>query len=251
MVLPHLWNTAQYSHKKAALSGGSITPYARSSFNWDHFSFTELAIINNIGGIGRMTTNLKIKIIIGSTRPNRFSEKPAGWIYEETRKKDGVAAELLDLRDYPMPFFDQPVSPASSGGKYENSIVKAWAAKIEDGDAFIVVTPEYNHGYPAVLKNAFDSIFPEWNHKAIGFVSYGNAGGARSVEQLRQVVVELLMLPIRPAIHIPSEITRVVMKETLPVNPELFNGLRTPVDRVEIFLNELIWNAKALKAARD
>jgi NAD(P)H-dependent FMN reductase len=124
--------------------------------------------------------------------------------------------------------------PASSGGKYENNIVKAWAAKIEDGDAFIVVTPEYNHGYPAVLKNALDSIFPEWNLKPIGFVSYGNAGGARSVELLRQVVVELLLLPMRPAIHIPSEITRVVMKKTIPVDPELFKALRSPVDRVEI-----------------
>jgi NAD(P)H-dependent FMN reductase len=191
-----------------------------------------------------------IKIIIGSTRPNRFSEKPARWIYEETRKKDGIVAELLDLRDYPMPFLDQPISPALSGGKYENSIVKAWAEKIKDGDAFIVVTPEYNHGYPAVLKNALDSIFPEWNKKPVGFVAYGNAGGARSVEQLRQVVIELQMLPIRNAIHIPSDIYRAVMNETLPVNPELFKGLRNPVDRVELFLNELIWNARALKTAR-
>jgi NAD(P)H-dependent FMN reductase len=191
-----------------------------------------------------------IKIIIGSTRPNRFSEKPARWIYEETRKKDGIVAELLDLRDYPMPFLDQPISPALSGGKYENSIVKAWAEKIKDGDAFIVVTPEYNHGYPAVLKNALDSIFPEWNKKPVGFVAYGNAGGARSVEQLRQVVIELQMLPIRNAIHIPSDIYRAVMNETLPVNPELFKGLRNPLDRVELFLNELIWNARALKTAR-
>jgi NAD(P)H-dependent FMN reductase len=191
-----------------------------------------------------------IKIIIGSTRPNRFSEKPARWIYEETRKKDGIVAELLDLRDYPMPFLDQPISPAVSGGKYENSIVKAWAEKIKDGDAFIVVTPEYNHGYPAVLKNALDSIFPEWNKKPVGFVAYGNAGGARSVEQLRQVVIELQMLPIRNAIHIPSDIYRAVMNETLPVNPELFKGLRNPLDRVELFLNELIWNARALKTAR-
>jgi NAD(P)H-dependent FMN reductase len=193
---------------------------------------------------------IRIKIIIGSTRPNRFSEKPAHWIYEETAKKDGIVAELLDLRDYPMPFLDQPISPALSRGKYENSIVTAWAKKIEDSDAFIIVTPEYNHGYPAVLKNALDSIFPEWNKKPVGFVSYGNAGGARSVEQLRQVVIELQMLPIRNAIHIPSEIYRAVMKETFPVNPELYQGLRNPVDRVEIFLNELIWNARVLKTAR-
>ena len=119
-----------------------------------------------------MDASIRIKIIIGSTRPNRFSEKPARWIYEETRKKDGIVAELLDLRDYPMPFLDQAISPALSGGKYENSIVQTWAEKIKDGDAFIIVTPEYNHGYPAVLKNALDSIFPEWNKKPVGFVAY-------------------------------------------------------------------------------
>jgi len=197
--------------------------------------------------------NIKIKVIIGSTRQNRFSEKPAYWIYEEVKKKKEVTAELLDLRDYPMPFFDDPVSPATSGGVYSNKVVKKWAEKINDGDAFIIVPPEYNHGYPAVLKNALDSIFPEWTRKVAGFVSYGNAGGSRSVEQLRQVVVELQMMPIRNAIHIPGEVYQAVMKEQVPVNPELFNPLRKSImgDRIEIFLNELLWTARAMKTARQ
>ena len=194
-----------------------------------------------------METTIKIKVIIGSTRPNRFSEKPAFWILEEVRKKEGVIAELLDLRDYPMPFFDQPIPPAMNGGKYTNEIVKTWAGKIKDGDAFIIVTPEYNHGYPAVLKNALDLIFLEWNKKPVGFVSYGNAGGARSVEQLRQVVIELQMVPIKNAIHIASDLYRTIMNEKIPVNPDLFKPLRNPVDRVETFLNELITIARALK----
>jgi NAD(P)H-dependent FMN reductase len=194
---------------------------------------------------------LKIKVIIGSTRQNRFSEKPAHWIYEEAKKKDGVKIELLDLRDYPMPFFNEPVSPAMSGGKYSNEIVNRWSEKIMDSDAFIIVTPEYNHGYPAVLKNALDSIFPEWNRKAVGFVSYGNAGGARSVEQLRQVVIELQMVPIRSAIHIPVDVYMAVMNEKVPVDPDLFKPLRDRLDRVEVFLNELISMAKALKVARE
>jgi NAD(P)H-dependent FMN reductase len=196
---------------------------------------------------------IKIKVIIGSTRQNRFSEKPAHWIYEEVKKKREVKAELLDLRDYPMPFFDDAVSPAMGGGKYFNKVVQKWAEKIKDGDAFIIVTPEYNHGYPAVLKNALDSIFPEWNRKVVGFVSYGNAGGARSVEQLRQVVVELQMIPIRNAIHIPSEVYLTVMKEQAPINPELFSPLRKSImgDRVEAFLNELLWTTQALATARQ
>ena len=104
---------------------------------------------------------IKIKVIIGSTRQNRFSEKPAQWIFEEAKKLEGVEAELLDLRDYPMPFFDDPMSPSMAKGQYSNEIVKKWADKINDGDAFIIVTPEYNHGYSAVLKNALDVIYPE------------------------------------------------------------------------------------------
>jgi NAD(P)H-dependent FMN reductase len=198
-----------------------------------------------------METPIKIKIIVGSTRQNRFSEKPAHWICEEAKKKDGVEAELLDLRDYPMPFFDEPISPAMSGGKYSNEIVKKWAEKINDGDACIIVAPEYNHGYPAVLKNALDLIFPEWNKKAVGFVSYGGVGGARSIEQLRQVAIELQMVPIRNAIHIPMEVYVAVMNEKVPVNSELFKPLRAGrMDRVEAFFDELVWMGRALKNAR-
>jgi NAD(P)H-dependent FMN reductase len=194
-------------------------------------------------------SRIKIKVIIGSTRQNRFSDKPAHWIYTEAKKK-ADEVEILDLRDYPMPFFNEPVSPAMSG-KYSNEIVKKWSEKIMDGDAFIIVTSEYNHGYPAVLKNALDSIFPEWNRKAMGFVSYGNAGGARSVEQLRQVVIELQMVPIRSAIHIPVDVYRAVMNEKVPADPDLFKPLRDPLDRVEVFLTELISMAKTLKVARE
>lgn len=201
---------------------------------------------NNMQG----ESQIKIKVIIGSTRQNRFSDKPAHWIYTEAKKKVGEV-EILDLRDYPMPFFNEPVSPAMSGGKYSNDIVNKWSEKIMDGDAFIIVSPEYNHGYPAVLKNALDSIFPEWNRKAVGFVSYGNAGGARSVEQLRQVVIELQMVPTRSAIHIPVDVYMAVMNEKVPVDPGLFKPLRDRIDRIEVFLTELISMAKTLKVARD
>jgi NAD(P)H-dependent FMN reductase len=193
-----------------------------------------------------METNIKIKIIIGSTRSNRFSEKPAKWIYEEARKRAGVSVELLDLRDYPMPFLE-PRVPAVSDWKYTNDIVKTWAEKIEDGDAFIIVTPEYNYGYPAVLKNALDSVFQEWNKKPVGFISYGRAGGVHSVEQLKQVVTQLQMVPIKNAINISDQMHRALTKEKVPVNPEVFKTLRDPVQE---FLNELIQVAKELKITR-
>jgi len=195
---------------------------------------------------------IDIKIILGSTRRNRFGDKPANWIYEETKKKPGVVAELLDLRDYPMPFFDEPMGPAMLNGNYSHESVKTWAAKIKEGDAFIMVTPEYNHGYSAVLKNAIDSIFPEWNDKPVGFLSYGSAMGARSIEQLRQVAVELRMVPIQSALHLPIGMYLAVMNEKIPVNPDLFNPLRQGMmgDRIESFFNELIPMARTLQAMR-
>jgi NAD(P)H-dependent FMN reductase len=105
---------------------------------------------------------LNIKVIIGSTRKSRFSEKPARYIFGELQKKNKIDVELLDLRDFPMPFFDSPISPMMSKGIYENRIIQKWGEKINEGDAFIIVSPEYNHGYPAVLKNAMDVIYPEW-----------------------------------------------------------------------------------------
>ena len=191
-------------------------------------------------------TTIRIKIIIGSTRANRFSEKPAQWIYEETKKRADVSVELLDLRDYPMPFLE-PRVPAARGSEHTNDILKTWSEKIKDGDAFIIVTPEYNYGYPAVLKNALDSVFQEWNKKPVGFISYGRAGGVHSVEQLKQVVTQLQMVPIKNAINIADQMHKALTKEKVSVNLEVFRMLRDPV---QVFLNELIQTAKELKKTR-
>lgn len=197
--------------------------------------------------MNKIQTPLNIKIIIGSTRQQRFSEKPAHWIYEEAKKKEGINVELLDLRDYPMPFFDEPMSPSMAQGKHTNEVVAKWAQKIKEADAYIIVTPEYNHGYPAVLKNAMDYLYHEWNRKPVGFVSYGSASGARSVEQLRMVAVELQMAPIRSAIHIPVEIFMKVWIEKVPIE-KLLPQLK---DRVDTFLADLIWWTKVLKNGRE
>ena len=195
---------------------------------------------------------MKIQIIIGSTRPGRFSEKPAGYIYDELKKKDGVEVELIDLRDWPLPFYDEPLSPASNKGRYTNGLGRKWADKIGEADGYIMVTPEYNHGYSAVLKNAIDWVFPEWKEKPVGFVGYGNVGGARAIEQLRQVAVELHMVPLRNAIHIPGEVYLALMNQHAPVNPDFFKPLREGRrgDRLEIFFQELLHLARVLKAGR-
>ena len=190
---------------------------------------------------------LNIKVIIGSTRQGRFSEKPAQWIFEEVKKLEGVEVELLDLRDYEMPFFDSPISPSMAKGQYSNETVKKWAEKINDGDAFIIVTPEYNHSTSGVLKNAIDWISPEWNKKPVAFMSYGSVGGARAVEQLRLIAVELQMAPIREAIHINGEqYFPVIMGGGDP--QKLLAGYK---DKAKNMISQLLWWAKALKIARE
>jgi len=192
-----------------------------------------------------MEKKTTIHVIIGSTRPGRFSEKIGRYVHDELKKREEVRAELVDLRDWPFPFFDEPISPAYNKGIYVNGLGKKWASKVGEADGYIMVTPEYNHGYSAVLKNAIDWVFGEWKNKPVGFVSYGNAGGARAIEQLRQVVIELQMLPIRNALHIPGEVYMAVRNLPVPVNPDLFKPLREGMrgDRVEAFFNELMKKA--------
>ena len=193
-----------------------------------------------------MNNPLSVKIIIGSTREGRFGERPAHWIVEEAKKK-GMNVELLDLRDYPLPFFNEPVSPSMIKEPYANEVVQKWTQKIAEGDAFIVVTPEYNHAAPAVLKNAFDYVGKEWNRKPIGFVSYGSVGGARAVEQLRLVAVELQMAPVRTAVHIQWPIYMAIAQAPQPVDPKIFEPVQGAADGM---LDQLAWWGGILAAAR-
>ncbi|HTK03990.1 MAG TPA: NAD(P)H-dependent oxidoreductase [Candidatus Eisenbacteria bacterium] len=192
-------------------------------------------------------TKLRIAVIVGSTRQGRFSEKPAGWIFEQVKKLPDVEAELLDLRDHPLPFYDEPITPSNFKGKYPSEAVAKWSLRIKAADAFIFVTPEYNHGYPAVLKNALDYVYDEWHRKPMGVVSYGGVSGARVTEQLRLVSIELHMAPIREALNIPPPVTAAIKKEGKPP-AEAFEAIR---ERTEVFLAELLWWAKALKEARE
>lgn len=145
------------------------------------------------------------------------------------------------------------MSPFRLNGNYANPLAKQWSEKISEADCFIMIAPEYNHGYTAVLKNAIDWLGHEWKNKPVGFVSYGNAGGARAIEQLRQVVIELQMHPIKNALHIPLDVYRAAMAEQLPVNPDIFKPMHDAMgmDRFEMFFHELIRLGRIMKAARS
>jgi NAD(P)H-dependent FMN reductase len=138
---------------------------------------------------------IKIGIIIGSTRPGRNSEAVAKWFFELAQKRGNAQYELIDIKEYNLPLLDEPAPP--SLGKYSKEHTKKWAAKIDSLDAFVFVTPEYNHSTSGALKNALDYLYKEWNNKAAGFVSFGSALGARAVEQLRLIMGELQVADIR------------------------------------------------------
>ena len=197
----------------------------------------------NLGKEQIVTT---ISVIIGSTRQGRFSEKPARWIVELVRGRN-VDARLLDLRDYPMPFFDEAMTPGRPGrAPYANEVVRRWTAEIAAADAFVFVTPEYNYGPPAVLKNAIDWVYPEWNRKAAAFVSYGSAMGARAVQQLRETAIELQLAPVRSSVHIPVATLWAHFQ-----GGDVAKGLAELEAPAKKMIDDLLWWTLALKVARS
>lgn len=189
-------------------------------------------------------SNPRIGIVIGSVREGRFAEKAAEWIAAVAAARDDIEIEVLDLKDYPLPMFDEQMSPA--WGPSKNEVATLWQARLNSLDGFIMTAAEYNHAPAAVLKNAMDYAYLEWANKPVGFVGYGGVGGARAVEQLRLVAVELQMAPIRTAVHV-----------VLPDFMVLRSGEKT-FDEIEHLgksatdmLDQLVWWARALKTARE
>jgi NAD(P)H-dependent FMN reductase len=143
---------------------------------------------------------IKIAIIIGSTRPFRNAEPVAHWVHQIVSRRNDAMVELVDLKDFDLPLLDEP-APAAMG-QYSQPHTRAWAAKIAPFDAYIFVTPEYNHAPSAALKNAIDYLYGEWNNKAAGFVSYGIAGGRLAVEHLRLIMSELQVADVQAQVSL-------------------------------------------------
>ena len=138
---------------------------------------------------------IRVAIVTGSTRPSRKSEAVADWVYSHANKRHDAEYVVVDIAKYKLPLFDESIPPRMA--RYQNDHTKAWAAEIDRYDAFVFVTPEYNHSLSAALKNAIDYLFREWHHKAAGFVSYGADKGVRAVEHLRQILGELAVADVR------------------------------------------------------
>ena len=183
---------------------------------------------------------IKIAIIVGSTRPGRNGEAVAKWVYEVSRKRSDAEFELVDIKDFNLPLLDEPMPPIM--GQYSKPHTKVWAAKIGEFDAYVFVTPEYNHGTSGALKNAIDFLFAEWNNKAAGFVSYGGASGARAVEQLRLNLAEVQMATVRNQV--------LLSMYTDFENFSVFKPGPTKEQSVNEMLDQLIAWGSALKTLR-
>ncbi|RAZ78592.1 NADPH-dependent FMN reductase [Mesorhizobium atlanticum] len=185
----------------------------------------------------------KIAIIVGSTRAARFADAPTQWIAKIAKTHADIDVEIVDLRDWPLPFFDEVAS--SAWAPSQNEVAQRWQKKIAEFDGFIFTAAEYNHAPTGVLKNAIDYAANEWNKKPAGFVGYGSVGGARAVEQLRLIAVELQMAPVKSAVHIAwGDFLAVRQGEKKLEDIEHLNQAAAAL------INDVAWWAKVLKAAR-
>jgi NAD(P)H-dependent FMN reductase len=184
----------------------------------------------------------RIAIVVGSTRATRFADKPTEWIAEIARERNDIEVEIVDLRDWSLPFFDEVASSAWAPSK--NEVAQRWQKKIDEFDGFIMTAAEYNHAPTGVLKNAIDYAATEWNRKPVSFVGYGGVGGARAVEQLRMIAIEMQMAPTKAAVHILwPDYLAVTQGKNLAEIDHLNQGAKAMLD-------DLTWWAKVLKAAR-
>ena len=188
----------------------------------------------------------KIALIIGSTRPTRFADKPAQWMLKQAQARTDMDVELVDLRDYNLPFFNEMASNLWMPSQDPNAI--KWQNKLAEFDGYVFVVAEYNRSVTGSLKNALDQAYKEWVRKPMSAIAYGALGGARAVEHLRNIAVELQMVPARNAVHIGGG----DFFKTSPL------GANAPIEEIEAnllpaakaTLDDIVWWANATKAAR-
>ena len=191
-------------------------------------------------------TKPNIAIIIGSTRQSRFADKPANWLLEKAQQRDDMTFELVDLRDFDLPLFDEVASNAWVPSSDPRAV--AWQKKVGEFDGYIFVTAEYNHSISGSLKNALDQAYTEWNRKPMAALGYGGVGAARAVEHLRGIGIELQMVPLRNAVHLGGG----EFFKTSPIgqNAEMAEVEQVLAPSLIAMLDELAWWAKATMTAR-
>lgn len=188
---------------------------------------------------------MRIAIVVGSTRPGRKGSVVGRWVHQLANRRDDVPGkvdfDLVELEDFDLPLLQEPTIPAAADREYETPETRAWSETVDAYDGFVLVTPEYNHGVPAALKNAVDVLGPEWAHKAVAFVSYGANGGVRAVEHWRTVLANLMVSDVRAQV-------------ALMTFDDWTDGEFTPLERREeelaTMLDQLVALTEAVRSLR-
>lgn len=188
----------------------------------------------------------RIQVIAGTTRAGRFSERVCAWVVDHLAARGDLEVEAVDLRDYPLPFFDQ-APPARTLRDYPNEETARLGRKLDEADGYVLLVAEYNHGYTAVLKNALDHTFVEWRRKPVAYVGWGNVGGARAIEQLRQVAVEFEMAPLRFAVHILPDVMMAARQTEDSDDISVFAPLEP---KLKLLSDDLAWWTDVLAEGR-
>lgn len=189
----------------------------------------------------------RIAVIVGSTRATRFADKPAAWLMDKVKDNADLDFELVDLRDFNLPMFDAPASDAYMPSTDAN--VLAWQEKIASYDGYLFLVAEYNHSITGPLKNALDQAYTAWGKKPMAALAYGSMGGARALEHLRAIAIELQMVPVRNAVHIGGADFFTVFP--MGGNAEIATIEANLLPSLEATLGDLAWWANATKAARS
>lgn len=187
-----------------------------------------------------MTDPLNILVILGSVREGRMAAPVGRWVMERSETREDLQCELADPSEWHLPFFPHARPPAA--GNYQDPVQIRWAEKVAAADGYVLICPEYNHSGSAVLKNALDTVFTEWNRKPVSFVGYGTVGAARSIEQLRLTTIALEMAPLNSSVHLVRPGTK--------REGDRFNADSYDDKALAGLFDELVWWGRALKAAR-
>lgn len=191
---------------------------------------------------------MKVQIIIGSVRPGRVSERVAKWVAQEAAELEDTTVEIVDLKDYPLPLFDEAVSPQYNPDRQPEGAVKEWLSKLAEGDAYIIVSPEYNRSIPGPMKNALDYIDYQLKQKPVALVTHGSTGGAQAMANYRAVLPQLYAVTVPEPTFITGAAQSI--NEAGELDAEVKANPYGPYSALQATLTSLLWYSKALTVAR-
>jgi NAD(P)H-dependent FMN reductase len=192
------------------------------------------------------TERPRVALIIASTRTTRFADPVAAWVQQTLDARGDLELDVIDVREVALPAYDLPTPPAIAHREYANATERALGERLDAADGYLIVTHEFNHGYSAPLKNLLDHYFAEFEHKPVAFVGYGNVGGSRAIEQLRQVIIELNMVSVRESVHVFGHLFPAVRAGGEAAD----EALASLEPRLTTMTNHLLWWTRALAVAR-